>query len=221
MRASDPLYDAYLKLIKQHKITIELDQGNFRSVLFSRPKSSIYYFRLNTWPGHLAISGDMGDLIFQREVDMFTFFRSDGHWRQGISLEYWAEKVQTLASRQSDVTHSLSSELYREAAVSDFRHHYPQGTEDRMEIWKEFREECLYNSPDSVDEAHTWMMTWTPPGSFDTPFWDFYEHDLLEPKRRFKWLCIAIQWGIWKYDLEVSGRTQEASDKRVLCRSAR
>ncbi len=50
--------------VREHQMTIELDQGVHRSILFKRPRSSSYHFRLVTWPGHLAISGDCESFTF-------------------------------------------------------------------------------------------------------------------------------------------------------------
>ena len=82
----------FLRDVRDHKMIIELDQGVHRSIRFGRPGSSAYHFRLNTWPGHLAISGDMGSYVFSRTADMFEFFR-DSAMTGRINPGYWHEKA--------------------------------------------------------------------------------------------------------------------------------
>lgn len=79
--------EIYQKDTKDHVLTIEQDAGVHRCILFKNPESSFYAFRIVTWPGHLAVSGDMGDFVFSRVSDMFTFFRGDT-----INPGYWAAK---------------------------------------------------------------------------------------------------------------------------------
>lgn len=74
---------------KQYKMTIELDHGVHRSIKFMHENSHNGYFRINTWPGHLCYSGDMGTFVFSRIDDMVYFFNGDG-----INPSYWSEKLQ-------------------------------------------------------------------------------------------------------------------------------
>jgi hypothetical protein len=67
------------------------DEGVHRHVRFARPGTGMYSFNLVTWPGHLAVSGDVETFVFSREHDMFGFF---GGNRRRINPGYWAEKVQ-------------------------------------------------------------------------------------------------------------------------------
>lgn len=88
--------------VRDHVMTIELDQGVHRSILFKQPRSSAYHFRLITWPGHLAISGDCEDFIFARLRDMFEFFRYAGPAYERddrINEGYWAEKLTAIGGR--------------------------------------------------------------------------------------------------------------------------
>ena len=78
--------------IAKHKLTVLRDDGLYRHLRCARPGSSFYWFEIVTWPGSLAIRGDMGGgWIFSRIEDMFAFFRSKGHGT--INPGYWSEKL--------------------------------------------------------------------------------------------------------------------------------
>jgi hypothetical protein len=86
-----------------HEMTVLRDDGLYRHVRFQRvtinektgkrERSSFYWFDLITWPGCLAIRGDMDSYLFARDDDMFAFFRMH-HTNDGINPGYWAEKIQ-------------------------------------------------------------------------------------------------------------------------------
>lgn len=61
----------------EHRMRILHDDGLYRHLRFSAPGTYIYGFDLITWPGFLAIAGDMGERVFSRISDMFGFFESD------------------------------------------------------------------------------------------------------------------------------------------------
>ncbi|WP_026300935.1 hypothetical protein, partial [Thioalkalivibrio sp. ALE23] len=68
-----------IKRLAAHQITIEKDEGEYRSIRFSAPNTVINSFTLTTWPGYIAISGDLGTYVFCRLPDMFEFFRQGAH----------------------------------------------------------------------------------------------------------------------------------------------
>lgn len=74
---------------RQLQMEILQDDGLHRHVRFAKPGTGMYRFSLVTWPGYLAISGDVESFTFSREPDMFDFF---GGRRSRINPSYWAEK---------------------------------------------------------------------------------------------------------------------------------
>lgn len=74
--------------IGAHALTIIRDDGEYRHLRCQTPDSWIYGFDVVTWPGYLAYTGDMGDFMFTRVRDMFTFFRGDRP-----NPDYWNEKL--------------------------------------------------------------------------------------------------------------------------------
>ncbi|MDR7193380.1 hypothetical protein [Luteimonas terrae] len=91
--------ERFRKGTAEHQMEIVLDSGTHRHLRFSKPGTSCYSFNIVTWPGYLAISGDMGASVFSRLPDMLEFFRADQKWqadnpdRLYINTGYWAEKL--------------------------------------------------------------------------------------------------------------------------------
>ena len=86
--------ESFLKDVSKHTMVVELDQGNHRSIFFGQPGTSNQHFCINTWRGHLCISGDMGCFVFSRTDDMFSFFRDEVLI---IHESYWGEKLQAVS----------------------------------------------------------------------------------------------------------------------------
>lgn len=80
--------DLARKAFAEHECTMRLDQGMFRSWRCMKPKSWAYGFDVHTTPGHLIVTGDIGDLIVSRCEDMID-------WSRGAVKDphYFAEKV--------------------------------------------------------------------------------------------------------------------------------
>lgn len=60
MRANDRSLCNVKRAFKDHRITVEADDGINRCIMFSNPKSSAYHARLITYAGGLTITGDFG-----------------------------------------------------------------------------------------------------------------------------------------------------------------
>lgn len=193
--AYDPTREEFVRQIPEHRLTVLLDSGVYRHLRLQKPGSSNRYFNINTWPGYLAISGDMGCYVFARLPDMFEFFRDH---KGRINPSYWAEKLQ--ADQKGSGHMEFSDRLYRQAAVWDFRAYYPARTDGRLEAWKDFREEMLdCFSPSSVTEAVEAVHSYVDPAG-RSKFAEFYEHRLEDYTYHFIWCCHAIQWAIDRYD---------------------
>lgn len=86
-------YEQLLSEVDGHEMTVLHEDGLHRHLRFARPGTSMWHFDLVTWPGYLAMVGDIGDgYIFRRTDDMLAFFdhgQPDG-W---INPGYWGEKL--------------------------------------------------------------------------------------------------------------------------------
>jgi hypothetical protein len=74
-----------------HKMTILHDDGLYRHLRCQSRKHGMYWFDIVTWPGSLAIRGDLNAAyVFSRTSDMFGLFRIR---TDGINPGYWSEKL--------------------------------------------------------------------------------------------------------------------------------
>lgn len=165
--------ETFEKDTAKHAMTIEQDSGVYRCIAFKNPSTINYSFRLTTWPGHLAISGDMGDYMFCRLHDMFEFFRG------GMSLAYWEEKC--VAGETKEFDSSQWSSLLDDLLEQEY-------------ITKEQKEELAESEPGDPQSLvhaldHAGLGdSWEYGGALDV-----YTH-------QFLWCLKAIVWGIAQYD---------------------
>jgi len=206
--------------LARHKMTIIHEKGVHRTLRFARPGSSSLHFFIATWPGHLAISGDVEDYIFSRLPDMFDFFR--GHPSRDIDYRYWAEKCVAAPSRSPGGCMSFDEELWDEAIRSEMSAHLSRfDWHDKRQIVFEAKhgwKQILETTPNDAREAVELAMSWECPVSGETPFGEFWEHRLESPSHWFRWTCHAIRWAIRRYDQYHARTTQGDHDERVLGR---
>jgi hypothetical protein len=205
----------------EHVMTVLHDDGVYRHIKFARPDTNIWRFDLVTWPGHLAISGDLQSYTFHRLYDMFEFFGGG----RNINPDYWSEKV--VAGRER--TMEYSPERARQLVIEHFMEARHQRDEPNLPLWQAIREEVLSRLDEDEQEAHRAI------GDFayylpDTPrirsedfkpeviirralnrrvnfeVSDSWEWDLRDFDHHFLLICHAIQWGIAKYRAEVTAR---------------
>jgi hypothetical protein len=185
----------FLDDVKSHLIDVKLDQWVYRHMVFSRPDTNCMHFSLTTTPGRLTFAGDMGCYVFERCVDMFSFFRGEREPNYG----YWHEKL--VAVDRCSGSEEWSSKRFREnleqyitgdlsgaemGRVREFIDHAVSVFEDDgPEI--AFREVNDFSLDDSLKNRH----------QFFTDFWEFSHK---EYTTRYIWACHAIQWGIAQYD---------------------
>lgn len=179
---------------KNHTMEVEHDEGLHRCLNIRNGKSSIYQFRITTWPGHLCISGDMGCLTFSRLPDMFEFFRSpDG----GINTTYWLEKLVGV-DKHREVT-QFSNRRFREVVVHEFRSYWQGGTDyvAIRECWDEVRKGLLETDYYDEREARDAAESFEHDGFVMEDFWECNLR-LINPN--MIWLLHAIVWAINEYD---------------------
>lgn len=185
--------EAFLDDVKDHSIDIELDNGLFRSVRFKRPDSLACSFRLITWPGYLAISGDMGDYMFSRLQDMFDFFRGE---ELKINAGYWIEKLRSVSCSGSNG--GLIKKFDPEGTA--------QNIEDLVSEDESYAEDLEY-----YDDLHEFLRAVSACSSdieavevFKKAGLDSIDGytDLFAYKLTFhtEWCLYAIRWGIQQYD---------------------
>ena len=190
--------------VAKHRMTVEHDDGVFRSVHFGEPGTGVYSFRLTTWPGHICISGDMGCYVLSRLPDMFEFCRASDDGGPGlyrISIGYWAEKLQ--ATDKSGKPERFSAERFeeriREALDEWIAEHEPDNG-DRRQLEDELRDLVSLAVCDGEVPARDALSRWNAPDTDRPLFSDTWEWSFDEWDTRWLWCCCAIQWGIREYD---------------------
>lgn len=199
-----------LEAVSGHVMKIRRDDGLYRHVEFSNPKSSNYWFGLTTWPGSLAITGDIGDFVFSRVPDMFSFFRSTDFHR--MSYGYWATKC------VAGETHEFDPE----SLIKAVNNNAAEWAEWNWRGKKEFREgdkkeffECVeeladyirYSSED-LSCKHILEFEWDGCEPFADMELRYYDR----PTETFLSCCNAVRWGIGIYDADLEARSRSSKD---------
>ncbi len=182
--------------IRDHALTVRLDNGVHRHLQFRKPGTSCCGFDIVTWPGYLAFSGDMGSFVFQRLEDMLKFFRQDVAPTAAlrINLPYWAEKLEA-ADRFSG---------FQKYSEQKFRQRIASGLDD-VAASKKLRaavnaEVLAFDCSDERTVRE--RVDAFEHGGFQ--FSDFWECHLDEYTPRFIWCCYALVWGIQQYDAAIA-----------------
>lgn len=202
-----PTKDRFLEDVAQHEMTVELITCVHRCLLFKRPGTSNKHFRITTWPGHLAISGDMGAYTFSRLPDMFDFFRGDE-----INPGYWRQKL---------TSQDIYCEAYRyspdefEERVKEWIDNYWEA--DDKEKLKEMAWDEIKNYSGDEHVAFNYVLTRFDPDGLDLEglegevnedtlnFEDFWEVNCKIFNYRFIWCLHAIQWAVEQHDKQFKG----------------
>lgn len=181
----NPSLNQFAKDVENHQMQVLVDDDLHRSLLFKQPNTGNQYFRINTWPHHLCISGDMGTFVFSRLPDMFEFFRGD----KEPNLGYWSEKLEAgTAEKYSE--DKVRAEILRqtnEAGLepTDLRHAINSIAEMDLSCEAALQVELSVWHPEldgfEIDNEGFYCCS------------DYTYH--------FTWCCHAIIWAIQQYDL--------------------
>ncbi len=202
--------------IAHHVTTVAQDSGLFRHLKCRHPDTYAMGFDVTTWPGHLAITGDMGSYVFSRVPDMFTFFRrrDDGK----VNLSYWAEKLVATSHREGH--EKYDPDVFRETVTRRFAEwleDHPLGGE-LPALHEQLTDDVLATADDGEDAARRAVDNFGYSGH--QVFTDFYEHSLRAYTYHFVWCCHAIVWAIAQYDAQIAAaNTPEAYEARRLERA--
>ncbi|MFA7254335.1 MAG: hypothetical protein WC107_07370 [Patescibacteria group bacterium] len=186
--------EMFLEQVKDHTLTVIKEDGLYRHVRVGRPDTICESWEIHTWPGYLAMAGDMGCWVFQRTLDMFCFFRPHGAELE-TNPRYWAEKLEA-----TDKT----SDGWEKFSISKFQENVKQcaidacGVETFEEIPEERRDDLstLLNASDEWDAVAAVR-------EFESEWLclaDFWECSCQEMNTRFAFACYAIPWTVMLYD---------------------
>lgn len=201
-------HENFLRDVSKHVMTIEQDNDVHRCIYFGRPGSMVYSFRLVTWPGGLAITGDCDDFMFSRTRDMFTFFRDESMTGK-INKRYWHEKMPSHMR--------TGAKVYSDAMLKDAVKQDSEEWEVRLGDADKIREELEQEFGGGFSNEHE---AYEAVNDFRSQHGGHefvnFEYDLKDYSHHYVWAIRAIVWGIKQYDLVQQGRTQADHDRRVL-----
>jgi hypothetical protein len=192
--------ESFLKDVSGHTMTILLDQGVHRHLLFKNPGSGYFHFHIVTYPGALVFSGDMGCYVFERLNDMFDFFTESKP-----NLGYWAEKVE--AECKTSKVSKFSFERFKATVLEEVEDHISESgwsVAAKEALRKDVNEElkCRENNP---YDCFQWAGDFEHEGEEGNfSFQDFWEHNCDEYTPRFVWCCWAIIYAIARYKEHVA-----------------
>jgi len=120
--------ERFSEAFPNHVLTIEKDDGLYRSLLFKKPGCSMFWCRVVTWPNGLALTGDCGSFMVGHPAvsDILRWFPAD--------RDYLAGKITGHGAHNSLYEYSKEMAL---KAVDAFRGYildaYPGPDEDEDE----------------------------------------------------------------------------------------
>lgn len=203
----------FLKDTAAHELEVLLDNGLHRHMRFRRPGTGVYGFDIVTWPGYLAISGDMGASLFTRLPDMLEFFRGKPDGDLVINPAYWAEKCVANDGEKQEFRMELLRAYVKEhydAHVAEHRTEDNQPPAWAADLWEEIEDEVLnrvddYQSTTSAIqrmdefepaaeryERYRFVDAWESASSLET--WTF----------QFVWRLYAIAHAVRAYDAQLA-----------------
>jgi hypothetical protein len=204
----------FLRDTAEHKMEVVLDQVLHRHLRFRKPGTSCYGFEIVTWPGYLAISGDMGAATFTRLPDMLEFFRDkpERHDANGglyINCGYWAEKCVANDGEQKEFLPELFRGYVKERFDEYVEGHTDEGEDPpawAAELWQEIEQDVLMATEDHEATFFAiWSMNDFEPESHeyeDFRFSDAFESatSLEDYRHHFIWRLYAIAYAVRAYD---------------------
>lgn len=178
----------------EHRMTVMHDDGVYRHLRFQKPGSWTYGYDIVTWPGFLALTGDMGEYLFARIADMFKFFEHGDRINPG----YWGEKLQ---GPGRDLHLQFSEEAFSDYVRGWLDEETEPLSADEARALREAVQFDVLGEPADEHEAVRRMNEFEFAGH---RFYDPWDHDLREFDGRFLWCCWAIVRGIERYRKAVS-----------------
>lgn len=107
----EQIHELAARAFADHVVTQNVGQGLYRHWRCARPGTGMYAFNVITEPGRVIVTGDIGELILCRELDMIEWFR-----RCHNDLDYVAGKAQGVKVREwsADVAKEWAESRIRE-----------------------------------------------------------------------------------------------------------
>ena len=200
-----PTPESFLKDVSNHSLKILKDDGVYRHLVATNQGSSVNRFEIVTYPNYLVVCGDMGDFLFRRLFDMFTFFRDLPN------MSYAEEKCEAGETRQFCPETAMESVIDRVAECWDKSKSEltPEELEDIQSLSIETSDE--YAFMDSINDLCQWPDLQVGDKLCEGFQEDFYP-TLDARTYRFEWCVRAIHWAIQEYDKQKATCNEQVSN---------
>lgn len=179
----------------EHKLAIQYDDGFYRHLRFSKPGTVIYGYSIATWPGYLAIAGDIPTYIFTRQIDMFTFFEGCGPTPDPV---YLSGKLSGEFK-----TKRYSPEAFKRRVKEWLDQQLCEMDDDRQRdfLHDAVQRDLLCRTPGFQEEALPLLEGFSAEADFMEcrTIRDSFEWDLTEWDSSFLWCLWAIVAGVKQY----------------------
>lgn len=203
----EPSAETFLKDVASHQMSVLLDQGLHRHLMFRQPNNSWYHwFDIVTYPNTLVISGDMGTWVFSRVEDMFAFFRSE---KLTVNLSYWSEKLQNGTGGGRDHCKVYDGDYYK-ANIIEHLNRYDLEPDKKAKVLEELDLLDFDDEYEIVRSIQDFEVDLEDDGDYyyRSPkkkretfgFQDVWEVSMKTYSYHFIWCCYAIVWGIQQWD---------------------
>lgn len=159
-----------------HVVTVLHHCGLYRSWYCAKPGSGFDSFTITTIPGHLFVTGDIGDLIVSREEDMIAWCR-----RAVDSTAYFASKVP-----YSIRTRAFSADVCREWICDAIA----ETDNDLIDCDIDDAFEDLNSG--ACGEEHMYEVTAPLWEGGDLPDFSDYTHEFLVCREAIRWLIAQL-----------------------------
>jgi len=180
--------------VAKHEMTVLVDQPGYRHLYFAAPGPNawVHWFEIVTWPGSIAINGDMESFaandgrktfMHARTDDMFEFFRG-----KRINPAYWSQKVSGGAG-----VSEFSQDVFRDQVLE----YAKECASDYPGLIGEVREQIFDESICCTERAFALLDEFDHE---DFYFYDFTERDFTKFSTHYLWCLHAIVWAIAQYD---------------------
>lgn len=193
-----------------HEMTVLHDDAPYRH-LIRNPGSSAHWFEIMTWPGSLAVRGDMVGYQFSGNSDMLAFFSSGDN----VNPDDWYEKLgagpATTRIYSEDVARARVDQELRQWLVElGFRtdlepidteefgpsdHGYNEARAIAIRLVDSVRDKVLPARGDEILLGKA-LTAFDVEGHY---FENVWEWDLHEFTYQYLWTCHAIRWGTAQY----------------------
>jgi len=172
------------KDLARHTIQTTLKRGLYRHYICKTPHTNVLWFEVITWPGGLAINGDMGTYTFSRTADMIAFMRS-----ASMSFAYAAEKCR---AADRDGIKTFRQECFVESMDYEIECAEESDDYERVTKLQELRDEINQWAEEDAHETYRLMHK---SGLFDcdVPNCLGYTLSFLWNLHAIKWLCDRVE----------------------------